>query len=213
MPHAGSQGGRGMTPGTQPTIDEYGVSITPFQPTPFQTSKNDSRIATERWIAANTMIHTKGPLIDTLQQHQSCRRIGQLPAQERLRLYAIPSTRTPSQHTLSQASMSTISLDDLNDNVTEPTAGVIKLVLDELSTVQGKLVQEAEGYLSALGLQHDTNMSKEDQMACILARANLILDEQNLQHYFLHSWDADHKKILVFLAPTYLKFHEAFWFG
>ncbi|KAG1845034.1 hypothetical protein C8R48DRAFT_678256 [Suillus tomentosus] len=295
MPRASSQGGRGRgrgtTPGAQPTVDEYGVSITPFQPTPFQTSENDSRIATERRIAANTMIHTEGPPIDTLQQHQSRRRIGQLPAQERLRPYAIPSTRTPSQHTSSQASMSTISLDDLNDDgtrsqrsqrakrgskqsakvkpsniafydennkkniyharklvvldmiletgweadrnilvaiaeeclssacarnahLTEPTAGVIKLVLDELSTVRGKLVQDAEGYLSALGLQHDTStMSEEDQTARIVARANLILDEQNLQDYFLHGWDADREKILVFSAPAYLKFHEAFWFG
>ncbi|KAG1896174.1 uncharacterized protein F5891DRAFT_1193408 [Suillus fuscotomentosus] len=291
MPRASSQGGRGTTPGAQPTVDEYGVSITPFQPTPFQTSENDSRIATERRIAANTMIHTEGPPIDTLQQHQSRRRIGQLPAQERLRPYAIPSTRTPSQHTSSRASMSTISLDDLNDDgtrsqrsqrakrgskqsakvkpsniafydendkkniyharklivldmiletgweadrnilvaiaeeclssacarnahLTEPTAGVIKLVLDELSTVWGKLVQDAEGYLSALGLQHDTStMSEEDQTARIVARANLILDEQNLQDYFLHGWDADREKILVFSAPAYLKFHEAFWFG
>ncbi|KAG2057489.1 hypothetical protein BDR06DRAFT_969282 [Suillus hirtellus] len=228
MPRASSQGGhghgRGMTPGAQPTIDEYGVSITPFQPTPFQTSKNDSRITMECWIAANTMIHvllttqfnfkTEGPLIDTLQQHQSRCRIGQLPAQEWLRPYAIPSMRTPSQHTLSRASMSTISLDDLNNNVTEPTASVIKLVLDELSTVQGKLVQDAEGYLLALSLQHDTStMSEEDQMACIVARANLILDKQNLQDYFLHGWDADREKILVFSAPAYLKFHKAFWFG
>ncbi|KAG1866443.1 hypothetical protein C8R48DRAFT_672179 [Suillus tomentosus] len=213
--------GRGTTSGAQPTVDEYGVSITPFQPTPFQASENDSRVTTERRIAANTMIHTEGPPIDTLQQHQSRRRIGQLPAQECLRPYAIPSTRTPSQHMSSRASMSTILLDNLNDDgtrsqrsqLTEPTAGVIKLILDELSTVQGKLVQDAEGCLSALGLQHDNKMSEEDQMARILARANLILDEQNLQDYFLHGWDADREKILVFSAPAFLNFHETFWFG
>ncbi|KAG1825740.1 uncharacterized protein BJ212DRAFT_1295111 [Suillus subaureus] len=280
MPRTGSQGGHGhghgsAIPGAQSGANEHRMSIPPFQPILFQMSHNDSGITTEHQIAANNMIYTEGPTIDTLQQHQSCCRSTQLLLQDQLRPYAIPSSRTSSHRTSSRVSMSTMSLDNLDDNstnsqharhgsrhgalklskigfysennkqniyharklivlnmilesgweddcntldaiareclssacvrtshITKPTTAIIKL-----------LVQEAEGCLPALGLQPDGTLSPEDDMACIIACVNAILDEKNLQDYFLHGWDTEHSKILVFSAVVYFKFHEGFWFG
>ncbi|KAG1727298.1 hypothetical protein EDD22DRAFT_961273 [Suillus occidentalis] len=293
MPCAGSQGGCGhrhSTSGAQLGIDEHGLgSIPPFQLIPSQLTNQTSRsdIATECRIAANTMIHTEGSLIDTLQHHQSRHQSAQLPPQERLRPYMVPLSHTSSQRTSSRVSVSLMSLDNLNtdngshssharrgskqgvispskikyyteedqDNIhlawklivlkmllkigweddnsiwetaakeclasassrnghmTEPNDKILKLILGELSNIQGKLVQEAEGCLPALGLQPDDNESIDEELAHILAHANIILDETNLRDYFLHGWDTECQKILVFSAKVFLDFHQAFWFG
>lgn len=85
--------------------------------------------------------------------------------------------------------------------------------MDELSNIRGKLVQEAESYLLALGLQPEGTITGEDDTARIIARANVLLDKRNLQDYFLHGWDSDRSKILVFSSKPYFNFHEGFWFG
>lgn len=65
MPRAGSGRGRGRsgaTSGPQPAIDEHGLgpqSIPPFQPNPFQATRDDSGVATDRRIAASNMIHVR----------------------------------------------------------------------------------------------------------------------------------------------------------
>jgi hypothetical protein len=48
--------------------------------------------------------------------------------------------------------------------VTESTPAIIKLVMDELPSIRGKMVQEAEGYLPAFGLQHNNMLPAEDDM-------------------------------------------------
>ncbi|KAG2054214.1 hypothetical protein BDR06DRAFT_1007889 [Suillus hirtellus] len=290
MPCAGSGRGHGRssaTSGAQSSIDEHGLpqSIPPFQPNPFQATCDESGIAMDHRITASNMIHTQGPAIDTLQQHQSSRRT-QLPQQERLRPYVIPSSRTPSQHTSSRASMSTMSLDDLDDDgtcsqrvrrgskrdalrplkigfyneqdkeniylarklmvldmiletgwednrsalediareclssacarnnhVTESTSAIVKLVMDELPNIRGKLVQEAEGCLPALGLQPDNTLSVEDDTARIVECSEVMLNERSMHTYFLHGWDAARMKTLVFSGDVYWNLHESFWFG
>ncbi|KAG2357541.1 hypothetical protein BDR07DRAFT_1490576 [Suillus spraguei] len=59
-------------------------------------------------------------------------------------------------------------------HITEPMTGVVKLILDKLLNIQGKLVQEAKTWLLALGLQPDITLTPEDDMACIRAHANTL---------------------------------------
>ncbi|KAG1747044.1 uncharacterized protein EDB91DRAFT_1079682 [Suillus paluster] len=40
-----------------------------------------------------------------------------------------------------------------------------------------------------------------------------MLNENDLRNYFLHGWDVDRGKILMFSAVTYFNFHQGFWFG
>ncbi|KAG2359017.1 hypothetical protein BDR07DRAFT_1379005 [Suillus spraguei] len=49
-------------------------------------------------------------------------------------------------------------------------------------------------WLLALGLQPDITLMPEDDMAHIRARANTLLDEINLEDYFLNGWDAERSK-------------------
>ncbi|KAG2347330.1 hypothetical protein BDR05DRAFT_945105 [Suillus weaverae] len=134
MPCAGSGCGCGCgcsntTSGAQFTIDEHGLgpqSIPPFQPNPFQVTRDDTQagVATDRRIMAGNMIHKALPLIPysniscLAADLVSCCRSSQLLQQEWLRPYAITSSHTPSQHTSLRASMSTMSLDDLDDDGT-----------------------------------------------------------------------------------------------
>lgn len=97
--------------------------------------------------------------------------------------------------------------------VTEGTSSIVKLVMDELPNIRGKLVQEAEGFLPALGLQPDNTLSVEDDTARIVERAEGMLNERIMHNYFLHGWDAARMKTLVFSADVYWNLHESFWFG
>jgi hypothetical protein len=96
--------------------------------------------------------------------------------------------------------------------VTESTSAIVKLVMDELPNIRGKLVQEAEGCLPALGLQPDNTLSVEDDTAHIVEHSEAMLNERNM-HTYLHGWDAACMKMLVFSSNVYWNLHETFWFG
>ncbi|KAG1773361.1 hypothetical protein EV702DRAFT_1048272 [Suillus placidus] len=99
-----------------------------------------------------------------------------------------------------------------NNHVTESTSSIIKLVMDELPNIRGKLVQEAEGFLPALGLQPDNTLSVEDDTAHIVERSEVMLNERIMHTYFLHGWDTARMRTLVFSADAYWRLHESFWF-
>lgn len=99
--------------------------------------------------------------------------------------------------------------------VTSSTEGINKLIFDGLSTIRGKLVNEAERVLSSLDIYppDDSTLSDEERIVYIQQRADLLLDDKNLSHYVLHGYDPERGKILVYSAPPYLDLHEDFWFG
>ncbi|KAG1859308.1 hypothetical protein F4604DRAFT_1930851 [Suillus subluteus] len=103
----------------------------------------------------------------------------------------------------------------VSGHVTEPTEGINKLIFDGLSTIRGKLVNEAERVLSALDIYppNDTTMSDDEKNDYIQQRVNDLLDDKHISGYALHGYDPDRGKTLVYSAPAYLDLHEDFWFG
>jgi hypothetical protein len=99
--------------------------------------------------------------------------------------------------------------------VTSSTEGINKLIFNGLSTIRGKLVNEAEQVLSSLDIYppNDSTLSDEERIVYIQQRADLLLDDKNPSHYVLHGYDPERGKILVYSAPPYLDLHEDFWFG
>ncbi|KAG1883459.1 hypothetical protein F4604DRAFT_1677776 [Suillus subluteus] len=117
---------------------------------------------------------------------------------------------------LEQVAMECISqASAVSGHVTEPMEGINKLIFDGLSTIRGKLVNEAERVLSALDIYppDDTTMSDDEKNDYIQQRANNLLDDKHISGYTLHGYDPDRGKTLVYSAPAYLDLHEDFWFG
>ncbi|KAG1751024.1 hypothetical protein EDB19DRAFT_1824780 [Suillus lakei] len=114
MPRSNSGSGHGCgcgcsTSGAQvaPADTKHTGSIPPFQPIPFQHESNSTL---EHLASAATMIETDGDPTNTLLEHQSHQWSSQLPSQEHLRPYSIPSSRTTSRRT-SRASRSIYDVD------------------------------------------------------------------------------------------------------
>ncbi|KAG1832345.1 hypothetical protein F4604DRAFT_1946058 [Suillus subluteus] len=104
---------------------------------------------------------------------------------------------------------------DTSGHVTQSTEGVNKLVFDGLSTIRGKLVNDAERVLSSLGIYppDDSSLSDDEKIDYIKQRATQLLDDKNLAEYALHGYDPERGKTLVYSAPPFLDLHEDFWFG
>jgi len=99
--------------------------------------------------------------------------------------------------------------------VTSSTEGINKLIFNGLSTIRGKLVNEAKWVLSSLDIYPPNNstLSDEERIIYIQQHVDLLLNDKNLPHYVLHGYDPERGKILVYFAPPYLDLHEDFWFG
>ncbi|KAG2139904.1 hypothetical protein BD769DRAFT_1663072 [Suillus cothurnatus] len=100
-------------------------------------------------------------------------------------------------------------------HIMSSTEGINKLIFNGLSTIRGKLINEAERALSSLDIYPPDNstLSDEERIIYIQQRVDLFLDDKNLSHYILHSYDPERGKILIYSAPPYLDLHEDFWFG
>ncbi|KIK31538.1 hypothetical protein CY34DRAFT_111336, partial [Suillus luteus UH-Slu-Lm8-n1] len=109
-----SQGGPGRGRGRSASRAQVAAptgTLPPFQPIPFNPNSSSTL---ERLASAAAMIETSGAPTDTLLEHQGHQRSSQLPSQERLRPYSIPSSRTTSRHT-SRASASVFDADERPD--------------------------------------------------------------------------------------------------
>ncbi|KAG1724320.1 uncharacterized protein EDB91DRAFT_1255277 [Suillus paluster] len=288
MPRSQGGSGRGRGRGRSvsgaqvaiPDSIERTGSIPPFQSIPFQ---HQSSSTLEHLTSAAAMIETDRDATDTLLEHQSRQRSSQLPSQERLRPYSIPSSRTTS-HRTSRGSGSTYGVDgnerplaerarrsskmelkptdmkyyseadqknikharkliildmllesgwqktsnlgsiaaecisqasDTSGHVTECTDSINKLIFDGLSTIRGKLVNEAERVLSYLKIyQSDDSAMNDDKRSNHIKQCVMLLtDDTNLLEYILHGYDDERGKILVYSALFFLDLHEDFWFG